>query len=147
MIHNKRALSDVVTTLIIILLSLVAIGIVWVVVSNVIEGSSETADIGAKCLEVDIKATAASCTGGTCDVTYKRSLGGDDIDGLLILLSNGTQTVQASVLGNIAPLDTATKAGIVETLTDDPNSVEIAAYFVDSSGQNQTCAPGRAFEF
>jgi len=38
---NKRGLSTIVVTLIIILISLVAVGIVWVVVNNLIKGEQE----------------------------------------------------------------------------------------------------------
>jgi flagellin-like protein len=147
MISNKKGLSEVVTTLIIILLVLVAIGIVWVVVNNVLQSGSQQAEISAKCLEVSIQATAASCTGGTCNVTYKRSAGGDDIDGLKIILSNGADSVIQDVPGNLAPLATKTTSGIAETLTPDPNKAEIAAYFIDASGNEQLCSATSAFEF
>ena len=148
MIYNSKGLSTIVTTLIIILLSLVAIGIIWVVVSNVLESGAGQSEINAKCLQVDVRATAASCTGGGCNVTYARRSGGDDIDGLKIILSNGIETVPAfDVSTNVAPLATATATGIAESLTPDPNSVQVAAYFVDASGNEQLCSPSGALEF
>ncbi|MEK6828732.1 MAG: archaellin/type IV pilin N-terminal domain-containing protein [Nanoarchaeota archaeon] len=147
MISNKRGLSEVVTTLIIILLVLVAIGIVWAVVSNILQTGSEQTEISAKCLQVGVKATAASCTAGACSVTYKRSAGGDDIDGVVIILSNGQDSVQKDVAGNLAVQQTRTETGITETLTPDPNSVEVAAYFTDASGNQQLCATIGTFEF
>lgn len=148
MMINKKGLSDVVTTLIIILLSLVAIGIIWVVVNNVLESGTETTEINAKCLQVDIQANAASCTaGGVCNVTYKRSAGGEDIDGIVIILSNGVASNQTQIAGNIAPLATKTLTDFVTGLSPVPNTAEIAAYFIDESGNQQTCAAGGAFEF
>jgi hypothetical protein len=145
---NKKGLSDVVTTLIIILLSLVAIGIIWIVVNNVLEGGAETTEINAKCLQVDIKANAANCTvGGVCNVTYKRNAGGEDIDGIAVILSNGVSSSQEKIAGNLKPLDTKTLTDFATELSPIPNTVEIAAYFIDKSGNEQMCAPGSAFEF
>ena len=43
---STKGLSDVVTTLVIILISLVAIGVVWVVIQNVIQKGSEQVELG-----------------------------------------------------------------------------------------------------
>ena len=143
--NNTRGLSEVVSTLIIILLVLVAIGIVWLVVSNVLESGAQQTDISAKCLAVDVKATAVNCAAGTCAVTYKRSSGGDDINGIIIVLSNGTESEQKPVAGNIVASATKTEP-VVTTLTN-PNKVEIAAYFTDASGNDQTCSAPSTFTF
>ena len=54
-IISKQGLSDVVTTLIIILISLVAIGLVWVVVQNVLQEGSEQVGLGEFTLDLQIK--------------------------------------------------------------------------------------------
>ncbi len=149
MISDKKGLSEVVTTLIIILLVLVAIGIVWAVVSSILQSGTEQTSTTAKCLQVDIKATAAQCTvGGVCNVTYRRNAGGDVVDGVVIVFSNGQTSNQTEVAGNLAPLATQTKAGVATGLTSPvPNSIEIAAYFVDASGKQQLCATSGKFQF
>lgn len=144
---SKKGLSDVVTTLIIILLSLVAIGIIWVVVNNILEGGASTTDINAKCLEVSIKATSVSCTGAVCNVTYKRSAGGDDIEGIVVILSNGVASNQTKIPGNVASLATKTLTDFATGLSPVPNTAEIAAYFIDDAGVQQTCGAGGKFEF
>jgi len=55
--NNKRGLSTVVTTLIIVLLVLIAIAIIWIVLSNLIVEDSEIAQAKARMLQerVDIK--------------------------------------------------------------------------------------------
>ena len=146
MIENKKGLSEVVTTLIIILLVLVAIGIVWVVVNNVLQSGTEQAELSAKCLNVDIKATAVSCVAGTCSVTYKRNSGTDAVSGIIIVLSNGTESAQKQVAGNINISATKTETGFVTGLTN-VNKAEIAAYFTAASGENQTCPTPSSFEF
>ena len=148
MINNRKGLSEVVTTLIIILLVLVAIGIVWVVVNNILESGTEQAEISAKCLLVDLKTTVASCTaGGVCNVTYKRNAGGADIGGVVIVLSNGQASNQTQVAGNVAPLDTRTLTNFATGLSPTPNKAEIAAYFVGASGDQQICSTKSTLEF
>jgi len=51
---NKKGLSEVVTTVLIILLAIVAITIVWFVVRNVIKSGSEEADIRKVSLDLNI---------------------------------------------------------------------------------------------
>jgi len=146
MIYSNKGLSSVVTTLIIILLSLVAIGIIWVVVNNVLEGGAETTEIGAKCLQVDVRATAASCdASGNCNVTYNRRSGGDAVDGIKIVLSDGQESFTHDVPENVGPSDLGTEFDIASGLN--ATSVQIAAYFVDASGNQQLCNPSSAFEF
>ena len=68
---NKQGISDVIVILIIIALTLVAIGAVWYVVQNVLEQGQEeaeqaTEDIFADCVESGgiITTVDGNCTGG-----------------------------------------------------------------------------------
>ena len=101
MIYDKRGLSAIIVTLILILLAIVAVGVVWVVVNNVLESGEGRVNLGSACLEVDVEPTAATSSDGiTYSVTMTRSAGGDEIGGvtanikidvnifLFILLSN-----------------------------------------------------------
>jgi len=144
---SERGLSAIVATLLIILLTLIAVGIIWVVIRNVVESGGEQAEIAAKCLNVDLSVTAAQCdTGGVCNVTYTRSTGGDAINGIFIILSNGQTSNQSQVTGNVAPGDTRTELNIATTLSPAPTSAEIAPYFTDSSGREQRCNPTGTFD-
>jgi flagellin-like protein len=44
--NDKRGISPVITTLIIILLALVAIGIVWIVIKNIVSEGTEGISLG-----------------------------------------------------------------------------------------------------
>jgi len=152
MFSNKKGLSDVVTTLIIILLVIVAIGIVWIVVRGVIESGTEEIDYGSKCLQVSIQTTAVDCTAGTtCLATIKRNAGGEPIDGIKFIFSNTT----AQETGNpvdypttIASLETKTTTPLTHGLaTVGPNKVEIAPYFEDDSGVERLCGISHSFTF
>lgn len=141
-IQNRKGLSAIIATLLIILLTLVAVGIIWVVIRNVVQGGAEQIDLSQKCIAVDLSANAASCDGtGICSVTYNRAVGGDDVAGVKIILSNGLTSFTHPVPGNIAPFDQKTEANIATGLSPEPNSVQIAAYFLDASGNEQLCNP------
>jgi len=52
---QKRGLSDVIVTVITILLALAAIGIVWAFVSATINRSRESIELQSKCLEIELR--------------------------------------------------------------------------------------------
>jgi len=146
MYNNKKGLSTIVATLLIILLTLVAVGIVWVVVRGVVQNASGNVDIEAKCLQANIIATNVDNTSATSfDVTLSRQGGGDEIGGVKLVFMNDSETVTyvADISGNIAPLATVTKNVMINetytTLTN-PSSVEVVAYFLDDSGNEQLCS-------
>ena len=138
---KKRGLSTVVTTLIIILLVLVAIGIVWVVVRNIIQSGVEGVELSAKCLNVDVKATAVVNTSATdYDVTLTRTASGEEIAGVKLVFFNATggSSSVIDVSENIAPLATVTKSVDGEIINS--NKVEVTAYFKDTSGNEKPCS-------
>lgn len=140
---DNRGLSDVVTTLIIVLLVLVAIGIIWVVVRNVIQQGSEQIDISGKCLAVDLTAlamTPVASEDGNYSVTIKRNAGGDAISGVKVTLFNATNA-------NSGPIEFGSAIDELETTTQKveakilvANKLEYTAYFVDASGNQQLCS-------
>lgn len=150
MIKNKKGLSEVVTTIITILLVLVAIGIVWAVISNVLQSGTEQTENAAKCLQIDVKATAVTCDAAYCNVTYHRNSGGEEIDGVKVVLSNGLNSesldIEGGVNGSIAELATVT---VNVTITDGfvPNSAQVVPYFIDASGNQQVCSVTNTFSF
>ena len=147
---NKRGLSAIVITLILILLSLVAVGIVWVVVNNVIKSGAEGIDIGAKCMNVDVSATSVSCTGGTCDVDLERTgIETDDIAGVKLVFLDSTAGESSGIIdesGNIEALVGKSVDDVDTTLTA-PDRVEVTVYFHDESGEEQLCGKTTYYEF
>ncbi len=144
--RNKRGLSAVVTTLIIIILVFVAIGIIWVVIRDVFEGGAADIELSSKCLDIDVSATAVV---NTSDINYivtlKRGAGGDVIDGVKIVLLNDTGSSNViTEPGDIEQLRTVTKTiiGVV-----DSNKVETTVYFTDASGNDKPCPQTDTFSF
>jgi hypothetical protein len=150
---NKKGLSTVVTTLIIILLVIVAIGIVWVVVRNVIEQGTGQIDIGVKCINNVVKATSVDCTNpASCTVTLKRDTGDDEIGGVKLVFSEGAtggnvEDISASTYPNLnIALNTITATGLNSGFTT-PDKVEVTVYFLDDSESEKLCSLTSQFSF
>jgi len=146
MFGDKKALSTIVVTLIIILISLVAVGIVWAVVRNLINSGTQGIDLRSKCLSINLEATAVNCSSvgssRMCDVALKRTgTGSDAIAGVKLVFKNTTAGISSPLIvvaGNIEPLVGKAQTGINTTLSG-ANRVEVTAFFKDASGNDQNC--------
>ena len=155
MFGDKKGLSTIVVTLIIILISLVAVGIVWVVVRNVISQGVNNIQSSADCITVDVHATAVNCSvvGGlqSCSVTLQRSGSATGaIGGAKLIFKNTTAATPTSsglisYVGDIQPLVTATRTFPTTLVTVD--TVEVNAYFTDGSGNDQICGATTPYKF
>ena len=87
---KKKGLSTVVTTLIIILLVLVAVGIVWVVISNLIREGVEEVSLGKFTIDLNIKDVKIQTD--SIDVKIKRNPGKGELTGIKFLVSDGVKT-------------------------------------------------------
>ena len=85
---DKRGLSGVITTLILILLTLVAIGVIWVVVANLIGEGANTINTGQFTLDLVIDEVIVTDTRANVRVT--RNSGDGDLTGLKFIISDGT---------------------------------------------------------
>lgn len=149
--ENKKGLSAVVATLIIILLVLVAVGILWVVIRNVIQGGADTIELSQKCLEVKLEASGVSPVGetsGIYSVTLARKAGGSDPIRVKLNFFNATGNVNSGIIDfgtTLNVLDTKTNS-LVNTSTGSTatnitvaNKMEYTIYFVNDLGEEQIC--------
>ncbi|MFH1503150.1 MAG: hypothetical protein ABIE36_00640 [Candidatus Diapherotrites archaeon] len=150
--HNNKGLSTIVATLIIILLVLVATGIIWVVVRNVVQGGSEDIEINAKCLDSLISATNVVSYGdnGThtlVGVTLSRTGGNEVIGGVSLIFTDAEESgsVTANIPENIVNSAVITRNVTIEFLN--ATKVTPVVYFKDSSGNNQFCQASTPREF
>ncbi len=157
MMKNKKGLSTIVATLIIILLVLVAVGIIWVVVRNVIEGGTQQIQGSNDCLSAEVRPTRIVCAlnnpddggnNGVCNVTYRRSEGGDEIGGIKLVFESdaGDTNYIHDVSGTINPLATQTES-LVNTGIINVSKVQTVVYFLDDSGNEQLCSASGELEF
>lgn len=152
--NNKKGLSTIVATLLIILLTLVAVGIIWVVVKNVITGGAGQVTIDAKCLSANVAATkVTNNTVGSPDlfsVTLTRAGGEDQIGGVKLAFTNSDESTSYvyDVPGNIAALSTITVPVNISTATlANPSKVSVVVYFLDDSGNAQLCSTANQLAF
>ncbi|MCH8945772.1 MAG: hypothetical protein IIA85_02525 [Nanoarchaeota archaeon] len=148
MINHKKGLSAIILTLIMILLAIVASGLVWVVIQNVVGGSTEQISLGTDCLNVKIVATKVvnTSTTGNYEVTLDRGSGGLAIGGVKLRFTNATGISDVvDIPGNIEPFERPIEQ-VVSTITN-ANKVEIIVYFKDTSGNEQACPILSSFDF
>jgi hypothetical protein len=86
---NRKAQSQIITTVLIILLVLAAIVIVWQVVNSTIKGGAEQIDKQSTCLGISMEVTATSAT----TATVKR-IGGNTLTGTTVVYTEGGTTTQ-----------------------------------------------------
>ena len=88
---NKRGLSAVVTTLMIILLVLVAIGIIWIVIRNVI--TSGTEEISLTKFSLDLKIENAIKNSNQIEVIIKRNPGKGELKAISFIISEEKKNI------------------------------------------------------
>jgi len=86
--RGKKGLSTIVITLIIILISLVAVGIIWVVVRNVIQSGTEGIALGQFTLGADIINVNVDNSSNNVGLSVKRSAGEGEITGIKFIFSD-----------------------------------------------------------
>lgn len=89
---TKRGMSAVITTLIIILLVLFAIGILWSIIANLLKDTSEQISIDRFTVDVTIKEVDVYDDMNRIDITILRNPGRGDISGLVFIFSNSTNS-------------------------------------------------------
>jgi len=143
MLKNKRGLSGIVMTIILIALVLIAAAIVWAVVANMLETKGEAIDVQSKCLGIIIEPTVlGTATTGYANVTLERSSAStsEEIGGVGITLLNAdeTTTEDTSFTGNVAAstiIDVPTTG-----LTTIPTKVQVRIYFENDAGEKVFCS-------
>lgn len=85
---NKKGMSSVVIALILVLLSLVAIGVVWVAIMNIIGDSVKQINLSGLMIKLEIKNVEIN---GDISVTVQRKVGEGDLSGIVFLFSDGSK--------------------------------------------------------
>ncbi len=136
---NKRGMSAVVTTLIIILLALVAIGVVWVVIKNIVSKGKE--DISLTGLTLDLEILKASVDGDTLSVTVQRKSGEGTLKAISFIISDGDNSVVIKRETTMEELQTKTFTFDLSTELSgvgDITSISVAPVYETSSGKETT---------
>jgi len=163
---NKKGLSTIVATLLIILLTLVAVGIIWVVIRGVVRDSTDQVDIDSKCLAASVEATRVVLD-TTPDpdeylVTITRTGGDDALGGVKLVFTASDGSSNAVIdwdltgTGTHAPLPALGSrqisipvGGGENQIPSDlnPTMVSVVVYFLDTSNNPQLCSTANAYTF
>ena len=146
---NRKGMSTVIATLIIILLVFVAAAILWVVIRNLVTGGSSQLDLTSKCLDTEVVPTKINLTSpGVYQVTVLRNSGDDEIGGIKIIFTSESGDVNYihDAPGDIENLRLKTETVTVQDVTN-PDKIEVVVYFNDKSGNQQMCQGGSSLEF
>ena len=136
MYNNKKAISDVVSTVLIILLVVAAIAIIGAIVLNTVGKTSTKVDTAVSCQTLDIKPTSCTKTGtASANVVVTRNSGGSDVTlssvSVIFQKADGSTVASTTTSSVPAALNTATAS----TTLDVANiaSVKIAAQITGAS--------------
>lgn len=133
---NRKGMSTVVVTVIMIALVLVAVGIVWAVISGIIESTADDAEVSQACLGASIVIRDASCSGGECQARVERAgTGNTEINSLEYVFTGGDSDID----GSKGSLEVA--VSISETYTGtDPTSITVLPV-IEIDGEEYNCNP------
>ena len=134
-LKNRKGLSAIVATLIIILLVLVAAGIIWVVVRSLVQEGAEGIELGKFTLDLEIK-RAQIGNGDVTVVVVRRNPGQGNYIGMNFVFSDG---INSEIIRENTTLQELEERSFTFTLTEISTSnlktISVAPIFELSSGK------------
>src|SRR4030043_1040295 len=89
---KKKGLSTIIVTLILIVISLAAIGVFWLIISNVIKGGSEQIGLDRFIVDAEIKNVGTDNNTNNVSLVFKRKAGSGDMTGIKFVFTDGFNT-------------------------------------------------------
>lgn len=134
---NKRGLSTIVIILIMILLSLAAIGIVWFVVQNILSKGAHQVGLGQFLINLDI--TNAREQSGNILVNIMRNTGKGELVKIKFILSDGINSEILEQASNLSELETGSfSLHPTELISTNIKNVSVAPVFRTEDGSEAT---------
>lgn len=131
---EKKGLSAVVGTILIILLVIVAVGIIWAVASGLFKGGAEELSTGFL-IDMDIK--SATIDGSIVSISVKRNVGAGTLSGIKFVFSDGESTKGEEKTTSMDELDQESFSfDIVDLGIPDAYDVSIAPIYKSESGED-----------
>ena len=134
MINNKRAMSAVVTTVLLVALAIGAVAILWAVLSGTITQQTDSMGEGVDCIDAAVSVSDYNCNNSnSCNVTVKRSSAGEgEIDAVRIQASDGSNSTVSEKTGNIVSGGTKTYGDVdFSELSENVTSMKAGARIGD----------------
>ena len=135
---NSRGLSTIIATLLILLLVLIAVGIIWIIVKNVIQGGAEQISSGKLTLDLKIE-QVQKINDSQLNVIVKRNPGGNEFVGISFIIDDGDNTEIVKVNYSLIELETKNFQIILTELNaSNIKKISIAPIFRLKSGKEVT---------
>lgn len=135
---NKRGISAIVTTIILVALVLIVVGIFWNSAVNLVEKETEELNYAQQCSGLIFEVKDLSCDGSSeCNISIERKTGskGDPIDGVEITVSDNDNSEISENSGNIG----ASKSYSVSA-TFDATTADVRIYLDKEDGSKYYCS-------
>lgn len=137
--YNKKALSDVVTIVLIILLALAAVGIIWSFIRPTIERSGTGIDLAAECFKTEVAPTSCvNTTLTTATVTVQLKKGEPSNVIAVLEFTDGSTLVNQTTKPNILETKPLTFTWTGNRIV---KSAKAAAVISSTEGESATCDP------
>lgn len=135
---NKRGLSDVITSVLIIVLVIAAVVVLWTFVRPTIQKGAESVE-AANCFQLDLQPVSCVVNSDnvTANVTYKWISGSADLSDVRLVLGKADGSADSISGGTIEPLETKLVTNI--SFGGIPEEFSVAAVIKVPSGAEQTC--------
>ena len=140
---DKRGVSTVIVTVLIILLAVIIVGLVWqFVIRDIIESRIEEAGLLQECIELDLEITKVeySLGGKEAYVYVKRGVGDAELTGVKILIDGDLKEDSVEIPGELE-----TKKYTITGLEAKPEKIEVAGVITTDRG-DQTCGVADSLE-
>ncbi len=131
--ESKRGLSDVISTVLIVLLALAAIAIVWGFIQPALRSGGTSLDYRQKCFDAEVKPTFCNSTAGTGTVRY---LKGDAKQiAASVVHSDGSTVLLNKSAGSVLSTTQFDFSGSIRS----GDKIRAAAMVVDNEGTLRPC--------
>jgi len=127
----KKAQSEIITTVLLVLIALAAVAIIAVFITNQVRQGAASADAKAQCLKVDVEVTSA--VKDATSITVKRN-DGESIVGTIKTIVNGASWNASATMP--ASLETTS---VIGTALPENGKVEVGVVLADG-----TACPAKA---
>lgn len=142
--ENKKGVSAVITSVMLIALTFIAIGVIWISVTEIAKGRADDATDQENCVGINLEVLFVdeSCDNTLgCNVTLRRRAGGGNMTGVKAVFGDGSSySGPISEEINIEPLETyVLDVEPVEVVIENPNEIEVTPYIIGIDGSEILC--------
>jgi len=132
----KRGLSTIVSTLLILLLVFVAVGILWVVVRNVVMQGTEQVSLGKFTLDLAIDQVQLNNATNSVSMKIKRNPGDGEFVGIKVIVFDEDNSEIFTINGSLKEYERKSYSFILQLIdVDNVKKIQIAPVFLLSSGK------------